>query len=203
MNLWKCCTQYARTFGKLSSGHRTGKGQFSFQCQRKSKTKNVQITAQLHSSHTLAKKCSKFSKWDFNSAWTENFLTFKLDLEMAEEPEINVNIRWIIEKAREFQKNIFCFLTAPKPLTVWITRNYGKFLKEVELPDHLTCFPRNLYAYQEATVRNRHGITDWFQLGKEYVKAVYCHPAYLTPVQSTLCTPDRWTWVWASSESWW
>ena len=104
------------------------------------------------------------------------------------------NICWIIEKLESSRKiSISAFLTMPKPLTVWITRNYGKFLKEVGLPDHLTCFPRNLYAYQEATVRNRHGITDWFQLGKEYVKAVYCHPAYLTPVQSTLCTPDRWT----------
>ena len=55
MMLWKCCTQYVRKFGKLSSGHRTGKGQFSFQSQRKAMPKNAQTTAQLHSSHTLVK----------------------------------------------------------------------------------------------------------------------------------------------------
>ena len=63
----KCCTQYASESGKLSSGHRTGKGQFSFQSQRKSMTKNVQTTAQLHSSHMLVKSCSKFSKPGFSN----------------------------------------------------------------------------------------------------------------------------------------
>ena len=63
----KCWTQYASKFGKFSSGHRTGKGQFSLQYQRKAMPKNVQTTAQLHSFHMLAKQCSKFSKLDFNS----------------------------------------------------------------------------------------------------------------------------------------
>ena len=79
--LLKCCTQYASKFGKLSSGHRAGKGQFSFQSQRKAISKNTQTTGQLHSAHTLAKKCSKFSKPGFNSMWTMNFQMFKLDLE--------------------------------------------------------------------------------------------------------------------------
>ena len=60
-----------------------------------------------------------------------------------------------------------------------------KILKEMGIPDHLTCLLRNLYAGQEATVRTGHGTTDWFQIGKEYVKAVYCHLAYLTSMQST------------------
>ena len=60
-----------------------------------------------------------------------------------------------------------------------------KILKEIGTPDHLTCLLRNLYAGQEATVRSGHGTTDWFQIGKGYVKAVYCHPAYLTSMQST------------------
>ena len=89
MMLWKCCTQYASKFGKLSSGHRTGKGQFSFQSQRKAMLKNAQTTTQLHSSHTLG-KWSKFSKPGFNSQWTMNFQMFKLDLEKAEEPEIKL-----------------------------------------------------------------------------------------------------------------
>ena len=88
--LLKCCTQYASKFGKLSSGHRTGKGQFSFQSQRKAMPKNAQTTAQLHSSHMLVKECSKFSKPCFNNTWTVKFLMFKLDLEKAEEPEIKL-----------------------------------------------------------------------------------------------------------------
>ena len=70
------------------------------------------------------------------------------------------NMHWIIEKAREFQKNIYFF-----SLTVWITTNW-KILKEMGIPDHLTYLLRNLYASQEATVRTGHGATDWFQIGK-------------------------------------
>ena len=87
--LWKCCTQYASKSGKLSSGHRIGKGQFSFQSQRKAMPKNAQTTTQLHSSHTLVKQCSKFSKPGFSNTWIMNFQMFKLVLEKAEEPEIN------------------------------------------------------------------------------------------------------------------
>ena len=60
------------------------------------------------------------------------------------------------------------------------------------IQDHLTCLLRNLYVGQEATVRTRHGTTDWFQMGKEYIKAVYCHPAYLTYMQSTSCEMLGW-----------
>ena len=60
-----------------------------------------------------------------------------------------------------------------------------KILKEIGILDHLTHFLRNLYAGQEATVRTGHGTTDWFQIGKEYIKAVYGHPAYLTYMQRT------------------
>ena len=89
------------------------------------------------------------------------------------------NICWIIKKAREFQKNIyFCFINYAK------TTNW-KILKEMGISDHLTCFLRNLFAGKEAPVRTGHGTTDWFKLGKEYIKAVYCHPAYLTYMQST------------------
>ena len=69
------------------------------------------------------------------------------------------NIHWIIEKAREFQKNIyFCLIDMPKPLTVWITTNCGKFL-EMGIPDHPTCLLRNVYAGQETTVKTGHGAT--------------------------------------------
>ena len=165
--LWKCCTQYASKFGKLSSGHRTGKGQFSFQSQRKAMPKNAQTTTQLHSSHMLAKWCSKFSKPGFNSTWTVNFQMFKLDLEKAEEPEIKLPTSagsW--EKQDSSRKtSTSAILTMPKPLPVWITTNW-KILKEMGISDHLTCLLRNPYAPQEATVRTGHGITDWFQIGK-------------------------------------
>ena len=86
----------------------------------------------------------------------------------------------------------------PKPLTVWITTNW-KILKEMGVPDLLTCFLRNLYAGQEVTVRTGHRKVDWFQIGMEYIKVVCCHPAYLTYMQiqfssvsqscPTLCNP--------------
>ena len=79
--------------------------------------------------------------------------------------------------------SISALLSMIKPLTVWITTNW-KILEEMGISDHLTCLLRNLYAGQEATVRTGHGTTDWFH-EKEYVKAVYCHPAYLTYMQST------------------
>ena len=75
------------------------------------------------------------------------------------------NICWIIKKAREFQKNIyFCFIDYP--LTLWITKKLWEILQEMGIPDHLTCLLKNLYAGQEATLRTRHGRTDWFQIGK-------------------------------------
>ena len=77
------------------------------------------------------------------------------------------NTRWIIEKAREFQKNIyFCFPDYAKGFDCVDHNKLWKILKEMGIPDHLTCLLRNLYAGQEATVRTRHGTTDWFQIGK-------------------------------------
>ena len=76
------------------------------------------------------------------------------------------NIRWIIKKAREFQKNINCFIDYAKAFDCVDHHKLWKILKEMELSDHVTCLLRNLYAGQEATVRTGHGITDWFQIGK-------------------------------------
>ena len=89
------------------------------------------------------------------------------------------NIRWIMEKAREFQKNIsFCFIDYAKAFDSVDQNNLWKIMKEMGIPDQQTCLLRNLYAGQEATVRTWRGKTDWFQKEKEYVKAVYCHPAF-------------------------
>ena len=94
------------------------------------------------------------------------------------------NICWTIEKAREFPKNIYpCFLDYAKAF-VWITTNW-KILQEMGIPDPLTCLLRNQDAGQETTVRSGHGTTG-SKKEKEYIKAVYCQPVYLTYIQSTL-----------------
>ena len=98
------------------------------------------------------------------------------------------NIHWIVEKAREFEKNIyFCFIDYAKAFDCVDDNKLWKILKAMGIPDHLTCFLGNLCEGQEETVRTGHETTDWFQMGKEYIKAVYCHPAYLTYMQSTSC----------------
>ena len=118
---------------------------------------------------------------------------------MVNPNEIIIFILIIIEKL--LQNTTFALLTTPKPLTVWITTNW-EILQEMRIPDHLICILRNLCAGQEATVRTEHGTIDWFQigkqqleldmeqqtgskLGKEYIKAVYCHPVYLAYIQNT------------------
>ena len=92
---------------------------------------------------------------------------FKLALEKAEEPEIKLPTSAGSWKKQENSRktSISALLTTPKPLTVWVTINW-KILKEMGIPDHLTCLLRNLYAGQEATVRTGHGTKDWFQIGK-------------------------------------
>ena len=93
---------------------------------------------------------------------------FKLDLEKAEEPEIKLPKSTGSQKKQESSRetSTSALLTTPKPLTVWITTNCGKFLKEMGTPDHFNRLLRNLYAGQEATVRTGHGTTDRLQIGK-------------------------------------
>ena len=116
-----------------------------------------------------------------------NFLMFKMVLEKAEEPEIKLpTSAGSSKKAREFQKNIyFCFIDYTKAFDCVDHNKLWKIMKEMGIPKHLTCLLRNLYAGQEAAVRTGQGTTDWLQKEKEYIKAVYCHPAYLTYMQST------------------
>ena len=112
---------------------------------------------------------------------------FKVDLEKVEEPEIKLPTSTGSSKSTEFQKVIiyFCFIDYANAFVSVDHNKLWKILKEMETPDHLICLLRNLYAGQEAIVRTGHGTIDWLQIGKEYVKAVYCHPAYLTYMQST------------------
>ena len=97
-----------------------------------------------------------------------------------------MNLENIISKRSESQRTICCFNSIDIKCSDYVTHNkLCKILKEMGIPDHLTCLLRNMYAGQEATVRTGHGTTDWSKLGKEYVKAVDSHPAYLTSMQST------------------
>ena len=125
-NTWK--------FGKPRSGHRTGKGQFSFQSQRRAMPKNVQITIKiLCSFHMLVRLCSKSFKLGFSNTWTV-FQMFKLVLGKAEDPEIKLPTSSGSWKNQESSRktSTSASLTMLKPLTVWITTNCRKFLKRWE-----------------------------------------------------------------------
>ena len=142
--LLKCCTQYVSKFGKHSSGPRTGKGQFSFPSQRRAVPKNFQIIAQLQSFHVLAKLCSKSLKLGFSGIWTENFQMYKLGLEKAEEPEIQLpTLAGSQTKQRNSRKNIyFCFIDYAKAFECVNHNKLWKILKKTGIPDHLTCLLR-------------------------------------------------------------
>ena len=161
--LGKCCTQYDSKFGKLSSGHRTGKEQFSFQPQRKANPQNVQTTTKLHPSHKVMLKIFQVRFQQYMKHELPNVQAgFRKGRGTRDQI---VNIRWIIEKAKEFQKNIhFCFIDYAKAFDCVLTTNSGKFLEEMGIPFHLAFLLRYLYAGQEAAVRTRHGTTDWFQI---------------------------------------
>ena len=179
MMLWKCCTQYASKFRKLSSGHRTGKGQFSCQSQRKAMPKNSQL---LHNFTHL-----KILKLGFNSTWTVNFQMFKLDLEKAEEPEIKLPTFVGSQKRQENSRktSTSASLTTLKPLTVWITTNCGKFFKRWE---YQTTLPASWeICIQVKKQQLEPDMEQWTgsKSGKEYIKVVYCHSAYLNYMQST------------------
>ena len=111
---------------------------------------------------------------------------FKLVLEKAEEPEIKLPTSAGSSKKQEFQKSIyFCFIDYTKAFDCVDHNKLWKILREMGIPDHLTCLLRNLYAGQEAIVRTGHATTDWFQIGKRVHQGCIYHPAYLTYMQST------------------
>ena len=132
--LLRCYIQYASKFGKRNSGQRTGKDQSTSQSQRKAVPKNAPTTIQLHSFQMLARLCSKSYKVGFISMWTENSQKYKLDSEETEELETKlltcVGLWRKPESSRKTSTS--ASLTMRKPLTVWTTANYGKFLKKWE-----------------------------------------------------------------------
>ena len=166
--LWKCCTQHASKFGKVSSGHGAGKGQFSFQSQRKAMPKNAQTTAPLQLISHASKAMLKILQVRLEQYVTHEVpdvqAGFRKDRGTRDQVD---SIRWIIDKTRGFQKNIyFCFIDYAKIFDCVDHNKLRKILKEIGILDHLTCLLRNLYAGQEPIFRTEHGTRDWFQIGK-------------------------------------
>ena len=151
MTLWKCCTQYASKFGKLSSGHRTGKGQFHSnpkvrQCQRIFKLRTIALIS--HTSKVRLKILQARFQEYMNGELSDVQGGFRKGSGTRDQI---ANILWIIGKAREFQKNIdFCFIDYAKAFECVDHNKLWKILQEIRIPDHLTCLLRNLYAGQEA-----------------------------------------------------
>ena len=166
--LWKCCTQYVSKFGKLSSGHKDWKRPVFISIPKKGSTKECSdfftIALISHTSKIMLKilqaRLQQYVNWELPDAQA----TFRKGRGTRDQI---ANICWIIEKAREFQKNIyFCFIDYAKAFDCVDYNKLWKILKEIGIPDHITCLLRNLLAGQEATVRTGHGTTDWFQFGK-------------------------------------
>ena len=155
-------------FGKLSSGHRTEKRSVFIPIPKKGNAKecsNYRTIAHIaHASKVMLKILQARLQQYVNHELSDVQAGFRKGRGTRDQI---ANIRWIMEKAREFQKNIyFCFIDYVKAFDCVDHNNLWKILKEMGIPDHLTWLLRNLYAGQEATVRIGHGTTDWFQIGK-------------------------------------
>ena len=186
--LWKCCTQYARKFGKLSSGHRTGKDQFSFQSQRK---------AMLNSSNywtialiSLASKVMlKILQSRLQKYMNRELPDVQAGFRKARGTRDQIaNICWIIKKAREFQKkNLLLLYWLCQSL--WLcgsqqtVENSSRWGYQTTWPTSWEICMQVKKQQLELEMKQQTGS----KLGKEYVKAVYCHPAYLTSMQNTSC----------------
>ena len=137
---WKCCTQYANKFGKLSSGHRTGKGQFSFQSQRKNarECSNYRTIVLIsHASKVILKILQARLQQYVNGELPDVQAGFRKGRGTIDQI---ANICWIIEKAQEFQKNIyFCFTDHPEVFDCLDHNKQWKILKEMGIPDHSIC----------------------------------------------------------------
>ena len=157
---------------------------YSFQSKRKAISENVHLP---HSCTHFTCYQSSFSRQVFSSTWTVKFHMFKLDLEKAEEPEIKFLSFTGSLKKQGNSRTPSAILTTLKTLTVWITTNCGKFLKRWEFQ---TTWPAYWEIYmqvkkQQLELNMEQQTASKF--GKEYNKAVYCHPAYLNFMQSTSC----------------
>ena len=184
MTVLKCSNQ-----GKLSSGHRTGKGQFLFQFQRMAMPKNFQTIIQLPSHHMLVRLCSKSFKLGFSRMWTKKFQMHKLGLEKTDEPEIKLpTFAGSQRKQGNSRKtSTSASLTTLQSLTVWITTTCGKFLKRREYQTTFLISWETCMRVKKQWLKPDMKQLTSSKLGKEYDKAVYCQPVYLSCMQSTSC----------------
>ena len=153
---------------KIQQWPQDWKRSVSFQSQRKAMPKNAQITTQFalisHASKVMVKTLQARLQQYVNHELPDVQAGFRKGRGTRDQI---ANIRWMIKKARDFQKNIyFCFIDYAKAFDCMDHNKLWKILKEMGIPDHLTCLLTNLFAGQEATVRTGHGTTDWFQIGK-------------------------------------
>ena len=167
MMLLKCCIQYANKSGKLNIGHKSGKSQVFTPILKKGNVKECSnyhtIALISHASKVMLKILQIRIQQYVNCELPDVQAGYRKGSRTRDQI---ANIHWIIRKAREFQKNIyFCFIDYAKAFDCVDHHKLWKILKETGIPDHLFWLLRNLYAGQEATVRTRHGTTDWFQIG--------------------------------------
>ena len=150
---------------EISAMATTGKGQFSFQSQRKAIPKNVQTTTLIsHTTKVMLNILQARLQQYMNCEIPDVQAGFRKGREIRDQI---ANIHWITEKAREFQKNIyFCFIDYTKAFDCVDNNKLWNILKEMGIADHLTCLLRNLHTDQEATVRTGCGTSDWSQIGK-------------------------------------
>ena len=190
MMLLKCFTQYASKFGKLNRA--TGLEKFSFhsnprerQCQRMFKLPHncTHLTHQQSNAQILQARLQQYVNQNFQAGFRKSRGT----------SDQTVNIHQIIRKAREFQKNIyFCFIDYAKAFDCMDHNKLWKSLQEMGIPDRLPCFLRYVVQVKKQQLELDMEQQTGSKLGKEYVKAVYCHPAYLTYIQSTSCEMLGW-----------
>ena len=148
--LWKCCTQYASKFGKLSSGHRTEKGQFSFQSQRKAMPKNAQTTTQLYSSLNTSKVMLKILQDRLQQYMNHELPYVQAGFRNGRGTRDQIaNFCWIIRKARVPEKHLLLLYWLCQSLSLCGSQKMWKILKEMGILDHLTCLLRNLYTGQK------------------------------------------------------
>ena len=190
--LLKCCTQYVSKFGKLSSGHRTGKGQFSSQCQIRAVLKNVQATRQLHLTFHASKVMLKILQARLQQYMNQELAEVQGGFRKGTGTRVQVtNIFWIRES--KGQKNIdLCFVNYDKVFDCMDHNKLWNTLKEIGIPDSLTCFLRNLYVDQEAIVKSLYGTTDWFRIEKGVSQSCLLYPVCLTYTHSILCKTLGW-----------
>ena len=176
--LLKCCTQYASKFGKLSSGHRTGKDQFYFQSQRRAIPKECSSYRTIALISHASKVMLKILPIGLQRYMNQELPGVQAGLKKGGGTRDKIEyIHWIIKKARQFQKNIyFCFIEYSKAFDCVDHNKLWKILKEMAIPDHLICLLWNRYASQEARVRTRHATMKCFQTGKRV-----CQDCILSP----------------------